>query len=65
MNGNRKKLMTIVEGLNKAQLDAGVEVVVAPPSLYLLTLHEQLRKEIALAGQNTCVVCPDVRLPAT
>ena len=55
MNGNRKKLMDIVEGLNKAQLDAGVEVVVAPPSLYLLALHEQLRKEIARAGPNTCV----------
>ncbi|KAJ7054163.1 Triosephosphate isomerase [Mycena amicta] len=42
----------IVELLNKAQLDSSVEVVLAPPSLYLLALKDILRSEIQVAAQN-------------
>ncbi|KAG6813348.1 hypothetical protein H0H92_011896 [Tricholoma furcatifolium] len=44
--------VALVEALNAAQLDSATEVVIAPPSLYLLTLQEKLRKEIKLAAQN-------------
>ncbi|CAK5262075.1 unnamed protein product [Mycena citricolor] len=42
----------LVELLNKAELDASVEVVVAPPFLYLISLKEILRPEIQVAAQN-------------
>ncbi|KAJ7677962.1 Triosephosphate isomerase [Mycena polygramma] len=45
-----KKALTQL--LNQAELDPAVEVVVAPPSLYLIPLKETLRKEIQIAAQN-------------
>ncbi|KAJ6498563.1 Triosephosphate isomerase [Mycena vitilis] len=45
-----KKALTQL--LNQAELDPAVEVVVAPPSLYLIPLKENLRKEIQIAAQN-------------
>jgi triosephosphate isomerase len=43
---------TIVETLNKADIDSSVEVVIAPPSIYLLPLKEILRKDVSVAAQN-------------
>ncbi|KAJ7182830.1 Triosephosphate isomerase [Mycena crocata] len=53
MNPNsvaEKKALTQL--LNQADIDSSVEVVVAPPSLYLIPLKEILRKEIQVAAQN-------------
>ncbi|CAE7020221.1 hypothetical protein PTNB85_09951 [Pyrenophora teres f. teres] len=52
MNGTMKSITDIVENLNKAQLDPNTEVVIAPPSLYLLPTRQQLRKGIEVAAQN-------------
>jgi len=52
MNGNIKTIRDIVHNLNEAKLDPSVEVVIAPPSLYLLLAREHLRKGIEVAAQN-------------
>ncbi|KAI1133832.1 Triosephosphate isomerase [Hypoxylon sp. FL0543] len=52
MNGTIKSITEIVENLNKAQLDPNVEVVIAPPALYLLLVREHVKKEIGVAAQN-------------
>jgi triosephosphate isomerase len=52
MNGDIQTIKTIVENLNKAQLDPNTEVVVAPPALYLLLVREHLRPGIEVAAQN-------------
>jgi triosephosphate isomerase len=38
--------------LNNATLDPNVEVVIAPPSLYLLLVREHLREGLEVASQN-------------
>ncbi|KIJ58000.1 hypothetical protein HYDPIDRAFT_120110 [Hydnomerulius pinastri MD-312] len=43
---------SLVKVLNDAEIDSATEVVIAPPSLYLLPLKESLRKEIQVAAQN-------------
>jgi triosephosphate isomerase len=43
----------IVKVLNEADLDSSVEVVIAPPTLYLLPLKEIVRKDIQVAAQNS------------
>jgi len=44
---------SLVQTLNSAKLDPAVEVVVAPPALYLLVVKEHLtNKEVAVAAQN-------------
>ncbi|KAK5989983.1 Triosephosphate isomerase [Cladobotryum mycophilum] len=52
MNGSVSSIKDIVDNLNKAKLDSTVEVVIAPPALYLLSVREQLRKELEVASQN-------------
>jgi triosephosphate isomerase len=52
MNGSIESIKKIVAGLNNAELDPNVEVVVAPPSLYLLSVRESLRPEVAVSAQN-------------
>ncbi|KAI0834998.1 Triosephosphate isomerase [Hypoxylon sp. FL0890] len=52
MNGTIKSITEIVQNLNKAQLDPNVEVVIAPPALYLLLVREHLKREIGVAAQN-------------
>ncbi|KAI0635080.1 triose phosphate isomerase [Trametes polyzona] len=42
----------LVKTLNEADIDPNVEVVIAPPAIYLLPLKEILRKEIQVAAQN-------------
>jgi len=52
MNGTIKSIKEIVENLNNAKLDPNTEVVIAPPSLYLLLTREHLRKGLEVAAQN-------------
>ncbi|KAK9453410.1 Triosephosphate isomerase [Dipodascopsis uninucleata] len=53
MNGSKKSIKKIVEGLNEADLPSNVEVVIAPPSLYLDWAKKHLTKpSIELAAQN-------------
>ncbi|KAH6909826.1 triosephosphate isomerase [Coprinopsis sp. MPI-PUGE-AT-0042] len=42
----------LVENLNKASLDSNTEVVIAPPTLYLLPIQEIAGKHIKVAAQN-------------
>jgi len=52
MNGSVESIMKIVTDLNSAKLDPKVEVVVAPPALYLLLTRERLKSNIEVAAQN-------------
>jgi triosephosphate isomerase len=52
MNGSISSIKEIVNNLNNASLDADVEVVIAPPALYLLLTRELLREGIDVAAQN-------------
>ncbi|KAF2678602.1 Triosephosphate isomerase [Lentithecium fluviatile CBS 122367] len=52
MNGNIKTIKDIVNNINAAKLDPNTEVVIAPPSLYLLLAREHLRKGLEVAAQN-------------
>lgn len=52
MNGTIESIKSLVNNLNNAQLDPNVEVVIAPPALYLLLTREHLRKGIEVAAQN-------------
>ncbi|EKG16860.1 Triosephosphate isomerase [Macrophomina phaseolina MS6] len=52
MNGTIQSIKDLINNLNNAKLDPNVEVVIAPPSLYLLLAREHLRKGIEVAAQN-------------
>ncbi|KAK3375115.1 Triosephosphate isomerase [Podospora didyma] len=52
MNGTIESVKNIVKNLNDAQLDPNVEVVIAPPALYLLLVRENLNPNIQVAAQN-------------
>lgn len=52
MNGTQKSIRDIIGSLNDAKLDQNAEVVIAPPSIYLLPAREHLRKDIKVAAQN-------------
>ncbi|KIV93909.1 triosephosphate isomerase [Exophiala mesophila] len=52
MNGTISSIKEIVHNLSTAKLDPNTEVVVAPPSLYLLLTREHLSDNIAVAAQN-------------
>ncbi|KAF7977370.1 hypothetical protein HWV62_3969 [Athelia sp. TMB] len=42
----------LIKILNEADLDPSTEVVIAPPSLYLIPVLETVRKEIKVSAQN-------------
>jgi len=44
--------LALVKVLNEATLDSSIEVVIAPPALYLIPLKESIRKEVKVAAQN-------------
>ncbi|KZT02829.1 triose phosphate isomerase [Laetiporus sulphureus 93-53] len=48
---------SLVKTLNEATVDPAVEVVIAPPAIYLLSLKDSLRKEIKVSAQN-CYLKP-------
>lgn len=52
MNGTIKSIRDIVHNLNNAKLDPNTEVIISPPSLYLLLAREHLRKGLEVASQN-------------
>jgi len=52
MNGSVDSIKKIISNLNEAKLDKNVEVVIAPPTLYLLLAREHLKSEIEVAAQN-------------
>ncbi|OAX42777.1 Triosephosphate isomerase [Rhizopogon vinicolor AM-OR11-026] len=49
---SRGQKATIISTLNSADLDSATEVVIAPPSLYLIPLRDIVRKEIQVSAQN-------------
>jgi len=52
MNGTTESIQALVKVLNDAQLDPNVEVVVAPPAIYLGLVRSVIKKEIEVAAQN-------------
>lgn len=49
---SREAKKALIKVLNEATLDPNTEVVIAPPSLYLIPVLEQVRKEVKVAAQN-------------
>ncbi|KAF9527164.1 triose phosphate isomerase [Crepidotus variabilis] len=43
---------SLIDVLNKGDLDPNTEVVIAPPSIYLLSVLDSVRKEVKVAAQN-------------
>lgn len=53
MNGTKESVTKIVDNLNKSDLPANVEVVIAPPAPYLaLAVAENKQKTIEVGAQN-------------
>jgi len=52
MNGTITTIREIIDNLNNAKLDSNTEVVISPPSLYLLLAREHLKTDIEVAAQN-------------
>ncbi|CBQ73705.1 probable TPI1-triose-phosphate isomerase [Sporisorium reilianum SRZ2] len=53
MNGSLESIKSLTQTLTQAKLDSNVEVVVAPPSLYLVAVQEHLKgSKVAVAAQN-------------
>ncbi|KAL2011400.1 hypothetical protein VTN00DRAFT_4118 [Thermoascus crustaceus] len=52
MNGVADSLSSIVANLNAAQVDPNTEVVIAPPSLYLLLVRQLADPKFAVSAQN-------------
>ncbi|KAI0674215.1 triose phosphate isomerase [Trametes maxima] len=50
---SREQKKNLVKVLNDADIDPNVEVVIAPPSIYLIPLKDILRKDIQVAAQNS------------
>jgi len=48
----KANFVALVDGLNSASLDPNAEVVVAPPTIYLIPAKESVRPEVAVAAQN-------------
>ncbi|KDQ16852.1 hypothetical protein BOTBODRAFT_156838 [Botryobasidium botryosum FD-172 SS1] len=56
MNGSLESISKIVTTLNEGNITAPTEVVIAPPSLYLLSVKDKIRKEIAVSAQNSYII---------
>lgn len=53
VDGLLSSTKTLVQAINAAKLDSAVEVVVAPPALYLLVVKEHLTNaQVQIAAQN-------------
>jgi triosephosphate isomerase len=52
MNGTIESVKAIAKNLSEAQLDPNVDVVIAPPALYLLLVREHLKPGLEVAAQN-------------
>lgn len=51
-NGVVDSITSIINNLNKAQRDPNTEVVIAPPSIYLLLARQLADPQIAISAQN-------------
>jgi len=51
-NGSEKLIDDIVSNLNNAKLDPNTEILVAPPSIFLLSTVKIVNKNIEVAAQN-------------
>ncbi|KZV71064.1 triose phosphate isomerase [Peniophora sp. CONT] len=51
----REEKKKLIKTLNDANIDQNTEVVIAPPSIYLIPVLESLRKDIKVAAQNVYV----------
>jgi len=49
---SREQKKELAKALNNAELDPNVEVVIAPPAIYLIPLQDVLRKDVKIAAQN-------------
>ncbi|KXN89180.1 Triosephosphate isomerase [Leucoagaricus sp. SymC.cos] len=49
---NRAAESALVSGLNAATLDPNTEVVIAPPSIYLVSVKASVRPDVAVSAQN-------------
>ncbi|KAI9230513.1 MAG: triosephosphate isomerase-like protein [Piptocephalis tieghemiana] len=52
MNGTKDSIAKLLETLNGADLKGDVDVVVAPPALYVESVRKQLRSDFSVAGQD-------------
>lgn len=56
MNGTMESLKSLVSALDDAKLDSNTEVVIAPPSLFLIPVKQHLKEDqdqqVAVAAQN-------------
>ena len=52
MNGDKAKILSILELLNSSNLSSKTEVVVAPPSIYASYVIENLKADITVSLQN-------------
>jgi len=52
MNGTLESVKSLVTGLDDAKLDSNTEVVIAPPSLFLISVKQHLNCEVSVAAQN-------------
>lgn len=55
MNGTFASHQKLVQNLNNAQLSKETEIVIAPPSLYILPLKELVRNHVAVGAQNAYI----------
>lgn len=51
-NGTAESIASIIKNLNAAELDKSAEVVVSPPTLYLLPARQAAGDKIGVAAQN-------------
>jgi len=54
MNGSLSSLKGIVENLNTAKLDPETEVVIAPPTIYVLYVKDELKPGVASVSAQNC-----------
>ncbi|XP_065660871.1 triosephosphate isomerase [Hydra vulgaris] len=52
MNGDKAKILSIMELLNSSNLSSKTEVVVAPPSIYVSYVKDHIKPEISVSLQN-------------
>ncbi|KAI0339294.1 triose phosphate isomerase [Trametopsis cervina] len=51
----REAKQALIKALNTADIDPNVEVVIAPPAIYLIPVAELVRKDVKIAAQNCYV----------
>jgi triosephosphate isomerase len=54
-NGNTASITQLVKDLNKGEIDADVDVIVAPPMLYLPKVQSPIDRQFKLSAQNCWV----------